>query len=96
MVQYNDTWLERGTHMLHYVNSVHRDANDTSEWPAVAEDLKLAWARAASPAPVASPQLHLRSPLSVVDDNQKVVGALSVVGATKMIISSLKLKNTFN
>ena len=26
----------------------------------------------------------VRDPLSVVDDNQKVVGALSVVGATKM------------
>ena len=26
----------------------------------------------------------LQDPLSVVDDNQKVVGALSVVGATKM------------
>ena len=27
---------------------------------------------------------HLQGPLPVVDDNQKVVGALSVVGATKM------------
>ena len=30
----------------------------------------------------------LRGPLSVVDDNQEVVGALSVVGATKMLKNS--------
>ena len=37
--------------------------------------------------PILLPGLHkddLQGPLSVVDDNQKLVGALSVVGATKM------------
>ena len=41
-------------------------------------------------------QEQLQGPLSVADDNQKVIGALSVVGATKMPKLSQKIrKNVF-